>query len=101
LAAAVHCSPYHLSRSFRAQTGYTLHGYHTQLRLRIALDRLADGATELADLSLELGFCSQSHFTNAFRASFGIPPGQAGRQLKLGGQAAMRNFLQDLPTAPQ
>jgi AraC family transcriptional regulator len=101
LAAEVHCSPYHLSRSFHAQTGYTLHGFRTQLRLRIALDRLAEGATDLAELSLELGFSGQSHFTNAFRTSFGIPPGRAGRQLRLGDPAAMRNFLQDLPPAPQ
>ncbi len=101
LADAVHCSPYHLSRSFHAFTGYTLHGYRTQLRLRMALDRLADGDTELADLSVELGFCGQSHFTNAFRASFGMPPGRAGRHLRLGGAAVMRNFLQDLPPAQQ
>lgn len=98
LALRVHCSPFHLARSFRALTGYTLHGYRTQLRLRIALDGLAD-SPDLGRLALDLGFCGQSHFTNAFRAAFGIPPGQAARRLRAGGAAEMRNFLQDLGAA--
>ena len=40
---AVNVSPFHLARSFRRQTGYTLHEYRTHLRLRAALERLGRG----------------------------------------------------------
>jgi AraC family transcriptional regulator len=73
VADAVGCSLFHLCRVFRRITGWTLHGYQTHLRLRLALDRLRDGAA-LGDLALDLGFASHSHFTAAFRRTFGMPP---------------------------
>ena len=38
LGREVNVSPFHLARSFRRHTGYTLHEYRTHLRLRAALD---------------------------------------------------------------
>lgn len=73
LARAVHCSPYHLARVFRRETGRTIHAYLVQLRLREALERI-DRATDLTQLALSLGFASHSHFTDAFRRSFGVAP---------------------------
>lgn len=74
LARRFHVSEFHLARVFRARTGYTLRGYRTQLRLRLALDRLAGAEVDLSRLALELGFASHSHFTDSFRAAFGFPP---------------------------
>lgn len=74
VARAVGLSPFHLCRVFRRTTGRTLHQYRTALRLRIALDRLADPGVDLASLSLELGYSSHSHFTAAFRKEFGVSP---------------------------
>jgi AraC-like DNA-binding protein len=76
LGRALHTSPYHLARIFRARTGYTLHGYRQQLRVRTALDRLADPAIEITGLAHDLGFSSHSHFTSTFRRVFGVPPGR-------------------------
>jgi AraC-like DNA-binding protein len=73
VADAVGSSLFHLCRVFRRVTGWTLHGYQTHLRLRLALDRLRHGAS-LSDLAVELGFASHSHFTAAFRRAFGMPP---------------------------
>ena len=67
-------SPFHLARVFRQETGYSLHEYRHQLRLRVGLDRLHDSAGSLTALALELGFVSHSHFTTAFRREFGLPP---------------------------
>ena len=67
-------SPFHLARIFRQETGYSLHEYRQQLRLRFGLERLHDSAGSLTALALELGFVSHSHFTTAFRREFGIPP---------------------------
>jgi AraC family transcriptional regulator len=67
-------SPFHLARIFRQETGYSLHEYRRQLRLRFGLERLHDSAGSLTALALELGFVSHSHFTTAFRREFGLPP---------------------------
>lgn len=74
LARRLNTSPFHLARVFRAATGYSLHEYRNQLRLRLALEQLSDGETELGVLAHRLGFASHSHFTDAFRAAFGAPP---------------------------
>ena len=74
LAARVHSSPFHLARVFRRQSGHSLHGYRVRLRLRAALDQLADGNVDLTHVALDCGFFDQSHFCNAFRREFGKSP---------------------------
>jgi AraC family transcriptional regulator len=76
VARAVHASPFHLARIFQRQTGVPVHRYLTQLRLRASLERLADGASDITAIALELGFSSHSHFTDAFRREFGYPPSE-------------------------
>ncbi|MFN8454696.1 MAG: helix-turn-helix transcriptional regulator [Anaerolineae bacterium] len=77
LAGQLYCSPYHLCRIFRRQTGYSLHHYLTQVRLRTALEQVEQGAGDLTRLACELGFTHHSHFTQAFRRLFGLPPSGA------------------------
>ena len=74
LGRRLHVSEYHLARVFRAGTGVGLHRYRTHLRLRLALERLVDPDVDLARLARDLGFASHSHFTDSFRAVFGVPP---------------------------
>jgi AraC-like DNA-binding protein len=74
LGRAVNISPFHLARSFRRDTGYTLHEYRTSLRLRAALERLAAGDEELAVIARAVGFSSHSHLTATFHRAFGVPP---------------------------
>jgi AraC-like DNA-binding protein len=74
IASEVHASPFHLARVFKARTGYSLHSYRNQLRLRAALDRLADPGRHLAGVALELGFASHSHFSDSFRSAFAMSP---------------------------
>jgi AraC-like DNA-binding protein len=74
LAGALHVSPFHLTRVFRERTGSTLTRYLHDLRLRTAVDRI--GEEPLARIAADLGYCSASHFTDRFRASFGVPPSQ-------------------------
>lgn len=83
VAAALSVSPYHLARVFRRHTGWSLHGYRTELRMRTALERLEDPRVDLVDLALSLGFSSHSHFTEAFRRAYGSPPSAVQRQLGL------------------
>ena len=74
LAGELHVSPYHLTRVFRERTGRTLTEYLHDLRLRAAVDRL--GEASLSRLAADLGYASPSHFTDRFRATFGVPPSQ-------------------------
>lgn len=74
IARAIGCSPWHLARAFKTEVGTTLHRYRDQLRLRTAVDRLQDPATDLTTLALELGYASHSHLTGRFRDAFGVPP---------------------------
>ena len=81
IARAVGCSVFHLCRSFHSATGLTLHAYRDQVRLRLALERLEQGERDLSRLALDVGYSSHSHFTAAFRRSFGKPPSAARKLL--------------------
>jgi AraC family transcriptional regulator len=74
IGARVHCSPGYLSRLFRRHTGFTLHEYQQQLRLRAALEMLLDSNAGLAEIAMRLGFANHSHFSSAFRRQFAITP---------------------------
>ena len=74
IAALLHVSPYHLCRVFRRQTGFSIHQYRNDLRLRVALEHVLDGATDLGALALTLGFANHSHFSKAFRLLFDATP---------------------------
>ncbi|MEP6788179.1 MAG: AraC family transcriptional regulator [Acidobacteriota bacterium] len=74
VAAAVHASPFNFARIFQEQTGLPIHRYLTLLRLRAALDRIADPHADLTEIALDLGFSSHSHFTDVFRREFGEAP---------------------------
>lgn len=74
LAGMLDCSPFHLSRIFHRITGLSLRRYVTRLRVLAAAERLANGAPDLTNLALDLGYSDHSHFTNSFRKELGVPP---------------------------
>lgn len=82
LAHGAGCSPFHLSRAFHTETGVSLRRYVTRLRARLAAERLArDGAARkkpggLTETALDFGYADHSHFTNSFRAEWGLTPSQ-------------------------
>jgi len=100
LARQAHVSPFHLCRLFREQTGFSIHAYRTQLRLRISLQRLAEGERDLAGLALDLGFADQSHFCNSFRGTFGVTPGSFRRSLSTRRFRETSKILQDRAYPP-
>jgi AraC family transcriptional regulator len=90
LAAALEVSPFHLCRTFRAATGFTLHGYRRELRVRNALELAPQHRGRLSALALRLGFHSHAHFSAAYRAAFGAAPSQlAAPRTQLGTRRAM------------
>ena len=78
LAARFFVSKYHMMRQFRAQTGYTIHGYLTGKRLMFARTMIAAG-TPVLQASEESGFGDYSAFLRAYRKQFGAAPNQEKR----------------------
>ena len=77
IAAAVHLSPFHICRVFKANTGMTLHKYARRLRLFNAAEQmLEDPRTRLDLLALEYGFSNHGNFSTAFRTTFGLNPSE-------------------------
>ena len=76
LAEVARLSPFHLARLFRDEVGIPLHAYVTRARLAKGLSRVLESEAELADIALETGFASHSHFTARFRAHYGTTPTQ-------------------------
>ena len=78
LATRFFVSKYHMMRQFRAQTGYTIHGYLTGKRLMFARAMIAAG-TPVLQASEESGFGDYSAFLRAYRKQFGAAPNQEKR----------------------
>lgn len=78
LAVRFFVSKYHMMRQFRAQTGYTIHGYLTGKRLMFARAMIAAG-TPVLQASEESGFGDYSAFLRAYRKQFGAAPNQEKR----------------------
>lgn len=94
VAAAAGCSPFHLARLFKRETGTTLRGYRRRLRLALVLHDLAEGATDLTALAFRTGFADHSHMTTAFRRAFGSTPSALREQLGSTGLARRSTFFQ-------
>jgi AraC-like DNA-binding protein len=74
LARELAVSPHHLSRIFSSITGATISRHRIRLRVRAAMERLANGERDLARLAAELGFADQSHLCRAVRSETGQTP---------------------------
>jgi AraC-like DNA-binding protein len=79
LGRVVHYSPFALARAFRRLTGYSVHGYRRELRLRDSLEDVLDGDATFSDVAVEHGFANHSHYTAAFRRAFGHTPSRLRR----------------------
>src|SRR5262249_23521816 len=78
VGAAVRVSPVYLTQVFQQVEGVPLYRYHLTLRLARALDLLAQ-YDDLTPLSFDLGFSSHSHFSSAFRQTYGRSPSEFRR----------------------
>ena len=73
IAAEVGHSPVYLTQVFQQVEGVPLYRYQMQLRLARSLDLLSQ-YDDLTSLSLDLGFYSHSHFSTAFKQTYGRSP---------------------------
>lgn len=75
LASEAGVHPVHLSRVFRRFAGKGIGEYVHRLRIREACERMLNPEASLADISCDLGFADQSHFTRTFHSITGTSPG--------------------------
>lgn len=101
VARAAHRSEFHLARRFRAELGTSMHRYRLQLRLALALERLAGGEGDLAALAVDLGFAHHSHFSASFRRVFGQTPARVRATLTRARLAPLRRILTAHGAAPR
>lgn len=78
IGSHVGVSPVYLTQVFQQVENIPLSRYQLRLRLARALDLISQ-YDDLTALGLDLGFSSHSHFTAAFRRSFGLTPQQFRR----------------------
>ena len=81
IAAEVGVSPVYLTQSFQQVEGLPLYRYQLRCRLARALDLLYE-YDDLSALALDLGFSTHSHFTSAFRQTYGRTPAELKRALR-------------------
>jgi AraC-like DNA-binding protein len=79
LARVLDCSPYHLSRAFREQTGLTFSEYRRNVRLGLAVERILDGERSMAQVAADCGFADHAHLTRTFRKLHRLTPSQLRR----------------------
>jgi AraC-like DNA-binding protein len=75
-------SPHYLSRTFRAETGETVSRYRNRVRVRLVLERIAEGEESLARLAAELGFADQAHLTRVVREELQRTPSRLRTDLQ-------------------
>ena len=76
LAGEVGLSKYHFSRRFKQRTGQSPYQFVIYERVRTARRLLRTTTRPLAQIALDVGFSSQSHFTRTFKRHVGATPGR-------------------------
>ena len=74
LSDATSLSPSYLSTLFRKETGSTVTQYILSRRMEAASAMLRLSDEPISEIASILAFSSQSHFTSAFHAAFGMTP---------------------------
>lgn len=74
LASAVHVSPNYLHTLFKNTVGLTPFEYVMKKRIDKAQSLIMAGEHSMLEISIETGFCSQSHFNKTFKAHTGQTP---------------------------
>lgn len=73
LAEIFFISKYYLMRTFKAQTGYSIHRYILEKRLILARTLISKGAS-MTEACLDCGFNDYSSFVRAFKKTYGLSP---------------------------
>ncbi len=75
VAQAVHLSPSHFSRQFKAQTGYSPYEYIVLRRIDAAKHLLTSTRLTVGEIAYQTGYNSEENFIHSFQKHVGISPG--------------------------
>ena len=79
IANTFYISKSHMMRRFKAETGYTIHGFLTEKRLLAARDRIVSGMP-VTEAAFRSGFRDYSAFARAYKKQFGEMPKKAAKR---------------------
>ena len=83
LAELTHMNKFYLVHSFTKYTGLSPINYLTQKRIQVSMDLLSSTDYSIAQVASNVGFSSQSYFSQVFRKALGMTPVQyRKKQLK-------------------
>lgn len=74
LAEHMNYSEYHLSRSFKKESGYTLKQYMEAIKIEKSIESLLNEDQSVTDAALDSGYHSLTSFSNIFKRHTGITP---------------------------
>lgn len=74
ISVSVGMNPYHLTRTFKQTTGISPHQYLMRSRIERAQILLTKSNLPIVEISQQVGFEDQSHFTKVFRKLTGVTP---------------------------
>jgi two-component system response regulator YesN len=85
VAARLSISPGYLSRIFKKRTGQTFYDYLSFVRMRVAMELLADPTLRVQEVADRVGYADQRSFSQRFRQIVGCTPSEF-RQGKAAGE---------------
>ncbi len=80
IAKELSYSKFYIARTFKDNTGLTLHKYIQGRRLDEAARKLAGTGLPIVDVAFGAGYSSQQAFTQAFRCVYGCTPQEYRRR---------------------
>jgi TolB-like protein/AraC-like DNA-binding protein/tetratricopeptide (TPR) repeat protein len=80
LAEAMNMSRSNLLRKVKKSTNLPVNQLIREARLKRAMDLLQNSASNVSEVSHQVGFNSTSYFIKCFREHYGYPPGEAGKR---------------------
>lgn len=72
--------PNYAAQLVRLQTGFSLHGYLTQVRIENACEKLSYSTWTISEIAEDCGFCDVAHFSKSFRRLTGLTPSEYRKQ---------------------
>lgn len=81
LAETLHISKYHLSHTFKRETGSTITDYIQARRMKEACQLLATSRLSVADIGVRVGWPVASHFVQRFKKWMGVTPHQYRKKI--------------------
>lgn len=80
LADAMNMSRSNLLRKVKKSTDLPVNQLIREVRLKRAMELLQNSASNVSEVSHQVGFNSTSYFIKCFREHYGYPPGEAGKR---------------------